>query len=86
MDELAAFILARVTEDEVLLGTVSGDSDIGAERMLAECESKRMMVAHIQRIDWDYEPAGDQDYMRRLLELLALPWIGHSDYDEHWVS
>ncbi|MHA7284515.1 DUF6221 family protein [Arthrobacter sp. TMS2-4] len=54
--------------------------------MLAECESTRLMVAHLQHIDWDCEPASDQDYMRRFLELLALPWIGHPDYNEHWSS
>ena len=40
----------------------------------------------MQSIDWDYEPAGEQDYMRTILELLALPWRNHADYSLRWAT
>ncbi|MHA7239579.1 DUF6221 family protein [Arthrobacter sp. TMS1-12-1] len=86
MDELAAFILARVTDDlEVLAGAGVMPVQVG-ERLLAECEVKRSLVGHVQSIDWAYEPAGDQDYMRTVLELLALPWAAHPAYNPDWAT
>lgn len=86
MDELAAFILARVTDDlEVLAGARVVPALVG-ERLLVECEVKRRLVGHVQSIDWAYEPAGDQDYMRRILELLALPWAAHPAYNPDWAT
>ena len=86
MDELAAFILARVEDDlEVLAGAGVMPAVVG-ERLLAECEVKRRLVAHVQSVDWASEPAGDQDYMRRILELLALPWVAHPAYDPDWAT
>ncbi|OUM44668.1 DUF6221 family protein [Arthrobacter sedimenti] len=89
MDELAAFILAPIEEDEVL--RTGGDrmtmtASVAGERLLAECVSKRRPVAHVQSIDWSYEPAGDQDYMWKVLELLALPWARHPAYKAHWAG
>jgi hypothetical protein len=86
MDELAAFILARINDDlEVLAGAGVMPVQVG-ERLLAECEVKRRLVAHVQSIDWAYEPAGDQDYMRRVLELLALPWAANPAYNPDWAT
>lgn len=85
MDELAAFILARVEEDEVLIAGGGMLRERAAERLLKESEVKRRLVAHVQRVDWSYEPAGEQDYMWKILELLALPWAGHPDYNPRWI-
>ena len=43
------------------------------EEVLADCATKQRLVAHMQSIDWNYEPAGEQDYTSAILELLALP-------------
>ncbi|BBE21368.1 hypothetical protein MN0502_02510 [Arthrobacter sp. MN05-02] len=86
MDELAAFILARIEEDEVLLTGGDMMPAMAEERLLAECEAKRRLIAHVQRIEWNIKPVEDQNYMRRILELLALPWIGHPEYDTRWDS
>ena len=56
------------------------------EKVIADCAAKQRLVAHVQSIDWDYEPAGEQDYMRTILELLALPWRNHPDYSRHWTA
>ncbi len=74
MDELAAFILARVADDlQVLAGAGVMPAQVG-ERLLAECEVKRRLIGHVQSVDWGYEPAGDEDCRGKILELLALPW------------
>ncbi|WDF35063.1 DUF6221 family protein (plasmid) [Arthrobacter agilis] len=54
------------------------------EKVIADCVAKQRLVAHVQSIDWDYEPAGEQDYMRTILELPAVPWRDHPDYAPHW--
>ncbi|WP_334684391.1 DUF6221 family protein [Arthrobacter sp. CAN_A6] len=56
------------------------------EKVIADCVVKQRLVAHVQSIDWDYEPAGEQDYMRTILELMALPWRNHPDYSPHWAA
>ena len=125
MDELAAFILARVAEDHDLAYQALHDPGAGGilgvhtrnchaadtgrsvdvaghellldplachnmnqspEKVIAECVAKQRLVAHVQSIDWDYEPAGEQDYMHTILELLALPWRNHPDYSRHWTA
>ncbi|MHA7284197.1 DUF6221 family protein [Arthrobacter sp. TMS2-4] len=86
MDELAAFILARITDDlEVLAGAGVIPVQVG-ERLLTECEVKRRLVGHVQSVDWAYEPAGDQDYRGKILELLALPWAAHPAYNPDWAT
>ncbi|WP_026531551.1 DUF6221 family protein [Arthrobacter sp. H41] len=125
MNELAAFILARVAEDydlaqqarllvvkpAILLlcaesrhaGDVGRDIGVAGhellmdplachfmnqhpERVMVDCVAKQRLVAHVQSIDWDYEPAGEQDYMYKILELLALPWREHPECQSHWFS
>lgn len=97
MDELAAFILARVAEDHDLACQALHDPGAGGilgahtrnchaadtgrsvdvaghellldplachnlnqspEKVIADCVAKQRLVAHVQGIDWDYEPAG----------------------------
>lgn len=99
MDELAAFILARVAEDHDLADQALHDPGAGGilgahirrchtadagrsvvvaghellldplachnlnqgpEKVIAQCAAKRRLVAHVQSIDWAYEPAGEQ--------------------------
>lgn len=55
------------------------------KKVIADCAAKQRLVAHVQSIDWGYEPTGEQDYMRTILELLALPWRDHVDYSLHWA-
>ncbi|WP_104167523.1 DUF6221 family protein [Arthrobacter sp. SX1312] len=86
MDELAAFILARVEDDLEVLAGVGVVPALVGERLLVECEVKRRLVGHVQSIDWAYEPAGDQDYMQTVLELLALPWAAHPTYNPDWAT
>lgn len=49
-------------------------------RVLAECEAKRRIVEQIDRNVRDV-PTG---WSERILELLALPYADHPDYDEGW--
>ena len=97
MNELAAFILARVEEDHDLAYQALHDPGAGGilgahtrnchaaatgravdvaghellldplachnmnqspEKVIADCVAKQRLVAHVQSIDWDYEPAG----------------------------
>lgn len=37
-----------------------------------------------RRIDWDYEPALDQDYMQKFLFIIAEVYAGHPDYRDKW--
>lgn len=54
------------------------------EKVIADCAAKQRLGAHVQSIDWDYESTGEQDYMREILELLALPCRDHPDYQVYW--
>lgn len=38
----------------------------------------------LNRIDWDYEPAGDRDYMEKFLFIIADPYMEHPDYQPDW--
>lgn len=87
---LADFLLARIAEDEQSLAAMDGLWDTGneadfAERVLAECEAKRQIVA----MEWHH--LGDDDYAwgmeeakRQILVVLALPYADHPDYREEW--
>ncbi|MDR6556111.1 hypothetical protein J2809_000442 [Arthrobacter pascens] len=88
MSDIIDFLDARITEDETearrqleQLGTAAATADL---RAFAECEAKRKIIAHHERIDWDYEPAGDPDYMEKFLFILAEVYSTHPDYKEDW--
>ncbi|MHA7279563.1 DUF6221 family protein [Arthrobacter sp. MDT2-2] len=86
MNDLAAFVDARLTEDEkaARVGTLP-EEVWGArgwydpERVLAECRAKRGLVR--------YAAASlDESQGTDVLRLLALPWAGHSDYRADWTA
>jgi hypothetical protein len=87
--DIIAFLDARITEDETearrqleQLGMVSAaKADL---RAFAECEAKRKIIAHHERIDRNYEPAGDQDDTEKFLFIIAEVNAGHPDYNEDW--
>lgn len=86
--DIIEFLNARIAEDEAEarqalegVGMAEATADL---RAFAECEAKRKIIAHHERIDWDYEPAGDQDYMEKFLFIIAEVYAGHTDYNEDW--
>lgn len=54
-------------------------------RVMAECEAKRKIIAHYQRIDWDAGPSGDQAYTERFLFILAQTYMHHPDFSDDWA-
>ena len=133
MDELAAFVLARVGEDYDLAYQALHDPGVGGilgahvktrhvadvdrpldvaghellmdplachivnhnpQKVIADCVAKQRLVAHVQSIDRNHQqageeagiPAGEQDCTRKILELMALSWKDHPEYQTHWMS
>lgn len=94
---LADFLLARIAEDESYArneailrdGDPYYDDEAGdyerrfvPARVLAECDAKRRIVEWAKENDHGFErprPVGDV-----VLELLALPYADHSDYQQEW--
>jgi hypothetical protein len=88
MSDIIDFLKVRITEDETearrdleQLGMTEAKADL---RAFAECEAKRKIIAHHERIGLDYEPAGDQDYMEKFLFIIAEVYASHPDYKEEW--
>ena len=96
MVTLTDFLLARIAEDEEAAEGVNRgrwnsrvarlDGDLYAlvsrqhpARVLAECEAKRRIVEHC---DYDHLALSPGDPY--VLQLLALPFASHPDYDESW--
>ena len=82
---LTDFLLARIAEDEEeLAGARISDSPEwwmpsmwSRERAEAECEAKRRIASMAaEQLD---KPSGTE-----LLQLLALPYVDHDDYQEEW--
>ncbi|WP_334683959.1 DUF6221 family protein [Arthrobacter sp. CAN_A214] len=123
MNELVAFVLARVAEDQDLAHAALHDPGFGgvlgayvhgghADRgqpnyrpryasddplarhiaqqhpgkVIADCQAKQRLVAHLQSIHRDDEATSEQNDVRILLELLAMSWNQHADYRTTWVS
>lgn len=86
---LTAFLLARIAEDEenVEGDWLGGDGGLHIistpmhQRLRAECEAKRRIVALFPHAaDGDgWNNAGEE-----VLCLLALPYADHPDYREEW--
>ena len=88
MSDIIDFLNARIAEDEAearrgleQVGMAAATADL---RAFAECEAKRKIIAHHERIDWDYEPAGDQAYMEKFLFILAEVYSSHPGYKADW--
>ncbi|MHA7209560.1 DUF6221 family protein [Arthrobacter sp. MDT1-65] len=79
-------VLARPDDDEAAITAGDYPGEWMVEQQRASCRSRRELVAHVQRIDWDYEPAGDADYMRTILEIIAEPYAGHPDFRPEWKT
>lgn len=47
-------------------------------RVLAECDAKRRFVEQFTDVGWS------APLRRRVLELVALPYVNHPDYDRVW--
>jgi hypothetical protein len=88
MSDIIDFLNARIAEDETearreleQLAMTEAKADL---RAFAECEAKRKIIAHHERIDWDNEPSRDRDYMEKFLRIVAEVYAGHPDYREEW--
>jgi hypothetical protein len=87
---LAAFLLARIAEDETAARDRQSHQDNvyeaagwwDCDRVLAECEAKRRLV---EAISWESDQLANGWFVaRRLLRLLALPYADHPDYRDEW--
>jgi hypothetical protein len=103
---LVEFLLARIAEDEHVArhgrGCIVADSPVGPyvaydfDRVLAECEAKRRIVALHANLLASYR-GGDHlakcatcsddvaDWPCPTLRHLALPYADHSDYQPEWT-
>ncbi len=82
---LTEFLLARIAEDEEFLraqrisyGSRPLSGPLGEYRLEAECEVKR----HLFEMWWHSRPHDDDWY--RALQIIALAYAHHPDYDEAW--
>ncbi|WP_104181415.1 DUF6221 family protein [Arthrobacter sp. B0490] len=84
MDDIAAFLDARITEDENAARRGSLPEEVWGvggwydpQRVLAECEGKRELLRYaVMELDTRHS-AG-------VLRLLARPWAGHAEYRAEW--
>lgn len=86
MDQLAAFVEARLSEDEKDARTGTLPEEVwGArgwydpERVITECLSKRRLIRYA-RSQLDASQGAE------VLRLLALPWAGHRDHLPEWKA
>ncbi len=91
---LDEFLLARITEDEMVAKEVPGPSDeeglswwgeyghlsVSPARVLAECEAKRRVIAAVVDVEW----SGSFAVRDVVLSYLVLPYADHPDYREEW--
>ncbi len=56
---------------------------LSPDYILAECEAKRKIIAHFERIACGSESSGDQ-HLEKLLFILAEPYAAHHEYREQW--
>lgn len=105
MTDLAEFLLARIAEDDIIARRSTDLGDLEAagwypDRILAECEAQRRIVAEHSRFhhdgrDWcrvcvapqGFPVAGDPGtpYPCATLRALTLPYADHSDYRPEWA-
>lgn len=89
--KITEFLLTRIAEDEAAArvddAVPTPHGCWSPERVLAECEGKRRLVGLAQKALEDNEttPFGGLDAIGdSVLELLALPYADHPDYDKRW--
>lgn len=84
MNDIAAFLDARITDDEKAARRGSLPEEVWGvggwydpQRVLAECRAKRALLRYA---------VAELDAPQRseVLGLLALPWAGHADYRSEW--
>lgn len=91
MSELTEFLLARSREErEAIQRIIDFSSPEGltytlAKTIIDQCDATVAIVAHSERIDWEYEPASEADYNEEYLRFLALPYSDHDDYQDDWA-
>lgn len=78
----------QLAEDYSLVAGTNGAVEVGPARVLAECEAKREIVEHRQRIDRNASDtewhSGYSDGNYDALRALALPYADHEDYRKEW--
>lgn len=91
---LDEFLLARIAEDEEWAKYEAEYGRFDGTRVLVECDAKRRIIeaawADLLQIEgeWGHSKNRDQlsaanDYPE-VVQLLALPYADHPDYDEAW--
>lgn len=93
---LAEFLLARIAEDEASIDGDWAGGDGGLhiistpmrDRMMAECEAKRLLVARYVIACESDQSSGTFATVwterHAVLAFLAMPYADHPDYDEEW--
>ena len=86
---LTEFLLARIAEDEAAaLSRLRGHRELPEtereSRVFAECKAKRRIVEMGEAIEQQSPDRGRRDVAGATLQLLALPYVDHPDYDEEW--
>ena len=93
LDDLVTFLRARLDDSERLAEefdwAMACRDPVAAKRFyLADIDAKRRIITAIHdRKTWRSDPPAefiDLDIEARVLELLALPYAAHPDYDERW--
>jgi hypothetical protein len=82
MEDIAAFLLARIAEDEANVRSWAQEAAVAVlTRALAECEAKRRLIEHVQRLG---RGAGAQADLEMFLKIMAVPYAGHPAYRNLW--
>lgn len=85
---LTEFLLARIAEDEAIARATTAHIAHWdpARGILATCTAKRRLLALHGHVSRDgYGPSGRcDDYPCPTLQLLAMPYADHPDYDPSW--
>lgn len=95
MDDLTAFLTARLDEDEAAARAAMPtggrrNGKMTQRRVLADIEAKRRIVAEFEQVHVDYRTAhtptleGQRLGLLKAVAVLALPFADHADYREEW--
>lgn len=89
--DIAEFVLARIAEDEAW-AKLSHNGGVhhrrfSPNRVLAECEAKRRILAKAAELyEWtEFGSATDEDGWE-ILAALAAPYSDHPDFDPSWAQ